>query len=195
MEMTDTYVNRQQEIIRASAALFDRVGYHGASMNMIAEAVNLGKPTLYHYFRSKSEILFAMHRELMSVLVDAHNARQQETSRPDELLRGLCYDTIKFIVEHPGYTRAFFEHYHDLDESQRSALSEHRKSYLNMVIELIRSGIKDGLFAECDVRNTALAFLGACNWTYQWMPSDRRLDVSAVAENLSRLFLSGLMRR
>lgn len=163
-------------------------------MQMIADAVNLGKPTLYHYFRSKSEILFAMHKELVAELLEAHNARAMKTSRPDDLLEGLCLDTITFITEHPGYVRAFFEHYHDLNEAQQKEVKEQRRNYLKMVTDIIQSGIDKKLFVKCDPRTAALGFLGMCNWTYQWLPKDKSTNVKAVATDLSKLFLKGIVK-
>jgi len=40
-------------------------------MQMLADEVGLGKPTLYHYFPSKNAILFAMHDAHMSALACA----------------------------------------------------------------------------------------------------------------------------
>lgn len=188
------HLDRQQQIIRASAELFDRVGYHGASMQMIADAVNLGKPTLYHYFRSKSEILFAMHKELVSELLESHRQRVAQSTQPASLLKGLCYDTLAFINNYPGYVRAFFEHYQDLDEPQQDTLRVQRRGYLKMVINIIRSGIDEGSFVECNPRIAALGFLGMCTWAYQWLPRDGSVDLQSTADELSRLILNGLAK-
>jgi len=48
---------RRAEIVEIAARLFDRHGYHSTSMDDIAEAVGLRKPSLYHYFKSKDQIL------------------------------------------------------------------------------------------------------------------------------------------
>lgn len=193
-DLSINHMDRQQQIIRASAALFDRVGYHGASMQMIADAVNLGKPTLYHYFRSKSEILFAMHKELVTELLESHRQRAAQTDHPDKLLQGLCYDTLAFIDNYPGYVRAFFEHYDDLDQPQQEAVRIQRRNYLKMVINIIRKGIDDGTFVECNPRTAALGFLGMCTWAYQWLPRNDSVNLQCVADDLSRLVLNGLMQ-
>src|SRR5262245_11407179 len=104
---TESHENRKSEIMDACAVLFDKVGYHGATMIMVAEAVGLGKPTLYHYFRSKSEILFAIHQDLISNLLASHAARKAQKLTPDALLTGMAMDIITFISERPGYVRAF----------------------------------------------------------------------------------------
>ena len=48
----------QREMILAHAAdLFARRGYPATSMNQLAEACGLSKPTLYHYYRDKYALL------------------------------------------------------------------------------------------------------------------------------------------
>lgn len=187
--------DRKSEIIQASAALFEKVGYHGASMQMVADAVNLGKPTLYHYFRSKTEILFAIHQNAIVNLLDSYAARAKDDVPPNVRLEGMCYDILTFISEHPGYTRAFFEHFDELEDEQKKEARAQRRRYLQLTIDVIRSGIKSGLFVKCDPRVAALAFLGMCNWTYKWFPTEEKLNVKKTAETLSGLFLKGLYKR
>src|ERR1700716_2738281 len=61
LKRSESFGDRRDQIIQASAELFEKVGYHGASMQMVADAVKLGKPTLYYYFKSKTDILYAVH--------------------------------------------------------------------------------------------------------------------------------------
>src|SRR5690554_5416202 len=103
-------VNRRDDIIRASADLFERVGYHKASMQMLADEVGLGKPTLYHYFKSKNEILHAIHEGTITQVMELHRKRLGKNLPPEELLRGVASDMLTFIKKYPGYIRAFFDH-------------------------------------------------------------------------------------
>ena len=84
-QTTEAHDEKRNEILGHCATLFDRVGYHKASMQMLADEVGLGKPTLYHYFSSKSAILFAMHDAHMSALL----AGLDEERGSDDPLRRL----------------------------------------------------------------------------------------------------------
>jgi len=48
---------REGEILTAAARIFREKGYHGTSVQDIAEAVGLLKGSLYHYIRSKEQLL------------------------------------------------------------------------------------------------------------------------------------------
>ena len=66
---------RRREVISQAAELFDRTGYHATSVAAVAEASGIRKPTLYHYFSGKDEILFWIHEEFIDLLIEKHRAR------------------------------------------------------------------------------------------------------------------------
>jgi AcrR family transcriptional regulator len=49
---------RKDEIIRAAAKRFSRHGFNKTTMEEIARDVRIGKPTIYHYFKSKDELFY-----------------------------------------------------------------------------------------------------------------------------------------
>jgi AcrR family transcriptional regulator len=49
---------RKEEIIRAAAKRFSRHGFGKTTLEEIARDVRIGKPTIYHYFKSKDELFY-----------------------------------------------------------------------------------------------------------------------------------------
>src|SRR6187399_2069011 len=60
--------DRRIEILKSAAAAFRRRGYHGASVDEIASALNMTKGNLYYYFKNKEEILFMCHDYALDVI-------------------------------------------------------------------------------------------------------------------------------
>jgi len=81
--------DRRIEILKSAAAAFRRRGYHGASVDEIASALEMTKGNLYYYFRNKEEILYACHDYSLDVLLALMLDVQAGTARPDEKLRRL----------------------------------------------------------------------------------------------------------
>jgi AcrR family transcriptional regulator len=50
---------RKEEIIRAAAKRFGRHGIGKTTLEEIARDVRIGKPTIYHYFKSKDELFYS----------------------------------------------------------------------------------------------------------------------------------------
>lgn len=173
---------RRAEIIRIAADLFDTQGYSKATMDDIAAAVGIGKPTLYHYFRSKSELLWFMHEELIDGLTENHEQRVADGLEPSELLRGVVVDFLTNIATRRGQCRAFFENHRELPDADLAVATEKREKYEQMIESVIRSGIKSGTFRKVDPKLYSRALYGMCNWAYQWYRPTGELSVDQIAD-------------
>ena len=70
--------DRRIEILKSAAAAFRRRGYHGASVDEIASALEMTKGNLYYYFRNKEEILYACHDYSLDMLLQLMREVQAE---------------------------------------------------------------------------------------------------------------------
>jgi AcrR family transcriptional regulator len=113
---------RRQEIVRTAADLFDRAGYSSTTMEDIAHAVGIAKPTLYHYFKSKDEILFWIHEEFIDLLINRHEQRLQALLDPNQLLLEVMADILELMETHRGHVRVFFEHHRELPILDRETI-------------------------------------------------------------------------
>jgi AcrR family transcriptional regulator len=165
----------RDEIVTQAAALFDERGYHQASMEDIAEAVGLRKPTLYHYFKSKSEILFWIHEEFIDLLITRHERRRRSSLGPEQMVLEIMADVLELMETHRGHVRVFFEHHRDLPEEQHAAIERKRLIYRQAVTDEIQRGIDEGVFRPVDAKFATLALFGMCNWAYQWYRADGEL--------------------
>jgi AcrR family transcriptional regulator len=62
---------REQQMLAAASTLFGNHGYHGVSMDQIAETVGVSKPMLYAYFDSKEGLCAACLRRAGSDAINA----------------------------------------------------------------------------------------------------------------------------
>ena len=99
--------------------LFDAQGHGNTSTEDVALAVSIAKPTLYHYFRSKEEILRSIHEEFIQLLTEKYLQRVSTGAEPEELALGAMKDILSLMVTHRGYVRVFFEHHRDVERFSR----------------------------------------------------------------------------
>jgi AcrR family transcriptional regulator len=57
---------KRTEIVRHAAEVFARTGYHETKMQEIATAADIGKGTIYEYFRTKEELFLAVYDAWMT---------------------------------------------------------------------------------------------------------------------------------
>jgi AcrR family transcriptional regulator len=65
-------------------------------MNEIAAAVGLSKPTLYHYFRSKEEILVRLYENVMDHTVSSAQVIAAAARSPIDALRELITYRVRY---------------------------------------------------------------------------------------------------
>lgn len=183
---------RRELIVATAAELFDDAGYTHVTMGDIATSVGLAKATLYHYFRSKDEILLAVHEEFIGLLISRHDARQGRGAAPESLLLEVMADVLGLMQTHRGHVRVFFEHHRELPEEARRELRAKRDRYERSVQELFVAAQRAGTFGDLDPRLSTLATFGMCNWAYQWYRSGGRYTPREVAEQFWTLLLRGV---
>lgn len=191
---TAAHDEKRQEIIMHCANLFEKVGYHKMTMQMLADEASLGKPTLYHYFSSKEDILFEMHQLHIDAMISSLSEVSEKSSDPGEALTHACAATLREVATHPGYVRAFMEHYGDLEGNHREQMRRRRQQYFDRICGVIKDGISSRKFRVSDPTIATLAFVGMCNWSYKWYaPKADTIPPERMAKLLCQVFLEGLV--
>ncbi|WBB93724.1 TetR/AcrR family transcriptional regulator [Verrucosispora sp. WMMC514] len=81
---------RQQQMLDSAVRIFSRRGYHGASMDEIAEVAGISKPMVYAYLGTKEELFVAcLHREGTRMMEAIAGAAAPDLPADERLWRGL----------------------------------------------------------------------------------------------------------
>ena len=183
---------RRQQIISLAAGLFEESGYASTTMDDIAREVGVAKPTLYHYFPSKDDILHAIHEEFIDLLMSRHEARSGTGLRPEQLLLEAMADILELMETHRGHVRVFFEHHRELPAEARGPIRVKRDRYEKIVEDLIGEGMEMGVLRQTDRHLATLATFGMCNWAYQWYRPGGPLRSREIAYQFWSYLIYGL---
>ena len=104
---------RREQILDVALEVFGRAGFHGASMNDVADAAGVTKPVLYQHFDSKRELYRALLEEVGSRLLsaiakataDAPDGRSQTQRGFQAYFRWVAEDHDEFKLLYGGGTR------------------------------------------------------------------------------------------
>jgi len=96
----------RRRILGASLRVFSRLGYDGASMDDIALELEATKGLVYHYFRSKQELLKAVLEE-HALLADIESLRRgiQAESSLHEALSAVALQSLRTMGKHRAFIR------------------------------------------------------------------------------------------
>ena len=98
---------RMQLILNAGARVFARHGYHRASMDLIAEEAELGKATLYYYYKNKDDLLLGILTEGIKDFFTQLEQSLQTNEDPIEQLKITIRESMLFFERHPDYFKLY----------------------------------------------------------------------------------------
>ena len=82
------------EILKSAAKAFRKLGYHGATVEEIASALQMKKGNLYYYLRNKEEILFACHQYSLDRLMQLQAEAEASGVARDDKRGGVNYAVV-----------------------------------------------------------------------------------------------------
>lgn len=185
---------KREAVLRTAVQLFLEQGYHRATLNEVAERLNITKPALYNYFRSKDEILFecwAMGLELVETSTAAINAAGGSGL---DKLRKMARAYGGLMATDFGASLVRFD-VRDLGARHRDIVLAGKKSIDRTFRGYISDGIADGSIKPCDAKLSAFAIAGALNWIGHWYQRDGTLSPDAVGEQFAAQLTEGLATR
>lgn len=189
-------MTRREELLAVATKLFAARGYHGTRMDDVADVVGLNKATVYHYYASKSLILFDIYQRaadntLAAVHDDpswtAREALYQYTVRLLTAIAGNPEGAAVYFQEQPYITEWF-------SEDQVAEIREKEAQVYEHVHGVIDRGIVSGEFHECDSHVLALGYIGMTLGSYRWLRPSGRRTAQEIAAEFSTALLRGLIR-
>ncbi len=185
---------KRDAVIRAAAREFNRKGYHNTSLDDIAAALEVTKPTVYYYVTSKEQLLFECFVAGVEEIRAAFREVRQLPMPARERLNAVLRHYGEAVASEFGWCMVRAE-----DQDLSPAMSRHVKSLKSEIDQgirrLLREGIQDGSIAPCDPKMTAFALAGALNWIAHWYREDQSLSGAQIAAAVVSFFEGGLRPR
>jgi len=190
----DQRSRKRQAVVRAAAVAFNERGFSTTSMDEVAAALGISKPTLYQYFKSKQEILYECH--LLAVQHGEAGVAEANVHDGPALEKLLVY-VRRFMMgffDDLGSCAVLLD-INSLTERNRKEIIRRRDGVSDGVEALISAGIRDGSIAPCDPKLAALFIFGVVNWMSVWYRSSGPKAPEDIANEFLRLFRSGFQRK
>jgi TetR/AcrR family transcriptional regulator len=200
----------RDKILDVAEALFARRGYAGVGLREIADAAGLGKSSLFHHFRSKTQIYGeVLDRVLQRIGVRVVPVLRSGISPVERLERAIA-TLVDSLAEHPSTSRlllrALFED-EEFGAETPAELAGAERTLAAMLADLsrlIEAGVAQGVFRAVSVPDTLQSLIGASVYHFASADVGERLTggplfaADAVARRrreLTELFRRGIVAR
>jgi AcrR family transcriptional regulator len=182
---------KRDAVLRTAVQLFLDQGYHRATLNEVADRLNITKPALYNYFRSKEEILFecwALGQEQVDEIISVIN-RSGDSGLGK--LRALVRAYAATMATDFGASMVRFNP-RDLTPANETKVRAAKRGIDRTFRRYITEGIADGSIKPCDPKMTAFAIAGSLNWIGHWYQRDGELTPEAIADEFATRLTEGV---
>ena len=155
---------RRELIMEAAQKLFEKKGFELTTVDEIAAEAELGKGTIYSYFKSKDEIYIAILEKGLEILKERMFRALENQGTAVETLYSL-YDTfIQYHRDRKGFIETLFVQVDDqiffrLGDLVRG-LKNKSSEWVEMVNRVLQMGIDSGEFVRFDVDKMAKTIIG-----------------------------------
>jgi AcrR family transcriptional regulator len=192
--MASTTSDRRTEILKSAAAAFRRRGYHGASVDEIASALNMTKGNLYYYFANKEEILFACHEYSLDKLLTLMDEVRADTATPEVKLRRLVLAFVHTILDDLHGTALTLDP-EALSPPLLKRVIAKRDQFDHGIRDIIQQGIDQGVFRPGDPKMIEFAMMGAVNWIAKWFDPAGAQSSDQIGDAFADYLVGGLLKK
>ena len=157
--------NRRQQLLDAAARRFREFGYDATSMRDIAGDVGMHAGSMYYHFRSKEELLVAVHEAGIRRITEAVEAAIEGEQEPWRRLEAFAAAHLGVLLDGGDYAQVVIRELPREPERVRRGLVRLRDDYESVVLRLIEAL---PLGPGVDRRAFRLMLMGALNWSQTW---------------------------
>lgn len=181
-----------REIFEHAMTLFEKQGFHRTSMNEIAEACGVTKPTLYYYFRNKSHLLETLYEQITKTFFDQVRVLSASALPADQRLRQLIEMQVTYNINSSRFLTIFWRERHELDDAARTQLAQLERGFEKMVQGIVDDGLADGSFKPCDGKVVTYSILSLLSTVHRWSKYVDK-QPGEIADQVASMALRGLV--
>lgn len=185
----------RDEILEAAAQIFSEKGFHAASMQDIAQAVNLQKASLYYHVTSKQEILLDLLDRALDLLIQIIEPVACSDLPPDQKVRRAIHDYLQAMLDNRDLAAVLLLEHRSLEPQYNARHIPRRDRFEHLWRDMLQQGIDQGAFCCADAALATRYLLGVLNWTITWYRPDGALDPENLSAQFAGLYLNGLLVR
>jgi AcrR family transcriptional regulator len=186
-----TYDDQRDTIRERAAALFAKRGYPSTSMNQVAEACNLSKAALYHYYPDKYSLLLSIADGHVSRLATLIQDERSLALKGEARLRHLIHRIVEEYAGAQDAHRVLTEDVKFLEPQDRERVLDKERQVVDGFAAAV-SEMRAGKPSTHLSKPLTMLLFGMINWMFTWMRPDGELDHAAMGPIVADLFLGGI---
>jgi AcrR family transcriptional regulator len=190
--------DKRPRLVEAASAVFAEKGYASTRVADIAKRAGVGKGTVYEYFSSKEELLFAVFESINATISFRMNDALDAGGSTEEKLQNLLSLGAEVISEQVDFQPVILDFWaasrgKEVEETYRRAVVASYNFFRKSVAEFIREGQKRSEFKESlDADAVATMVVATVDGLGIQLYFDRTIEPHRVTETFAGLLYDSL---
>ncbi|MGD6817749.1 TetR/AcrR family transcriptional regulator [Metabacillus sp. 84] len=186
-------IDRKRLIIDAATKSFTQFGYKATTMDLVAKQANVGKGTIYTFFKNKEELFDEIFTALLAEIKHAADeAIHPEFSFFENAHRAL-YSVLEYRKKHQLTIKIFQESTELGTPAVLEVVSRLEGMVIGYIKQRIQKAVEKGEISPCDPELTAFLMLKLyISLIFDWEKNHEPLTKEKIAELFELYFLKGL---
>lgn len=189
----DVAIDRKRSIIEAATKSFSAFGYKATTMDQVAKLANVGKGTIYTFFKNKEELFGEIISNLITEMKQvAENAIRSDVSFFENVHRAL-YSILEFRKEHQLMIKLIQEERDMGTKEVQEVMQQVDVEIVSVIQSYLKIAIDKGEISKCDPEITAFIMLRLyVSLIFDWEKNHEPLEKEKIAELFELYLLKGL---
>lgn len=188
-------VDRRRLIVEAATKSFSQFGFKATTMDQVAKIANVGKGTIYTFFKTKEELFDEITNSLIKEMKQAAEEAIFESLSFQENVHRALYRILEFRLEHQLTIKLFQEEKEIGTPAVMEVMNKMEQAILNYMKEKIVAAINKGEIRHCDPEITSFVMLKLyIALIFDWEKNHEPLAKERVAELLEQYIFEGLSK-
>ena len=189
------YDQKLEFILRTAAKIFAEKNYHSTTMRDISRATGVSLSGLYHYCKSKEELLFLIQDNCFGRVLERLEQRLSDDIDPIQQLRIFIENHLAFFAANMAEMKVLSHEADSLQGDLYAHVSGKKEKYTKLARKILAAvqqqrPKKD---RQIDLTVATYALFGMMNWIYNWYNPRGKLSVAELVDNLLGLYLDGFL--
>ncbi len=192
MNRFDKREHAKRTIGKAAAKVFNEKGFLETTIAEIAATARISKGGIFHYFPTKSEILYHILSEYMDVVLEGLEKDLKNIEGGSSRIRFIISHHIDLYDKNTAEAKLLLHEAQNLPSKKFKIIAEKEKQYFQIVVNTL-SDFLNGSPSKEKLTGITFTLFGMLNWIYSWYSPRGLLTPKELSEIIYAIFTKGVV--
>ena len=185
------------EILRAAEEVFTEKGFHGASIQDIAERAEFAVGTLYKFFPGKDDLYHTLFFEKVNEIDALVGEAMDKEGGPAGKLERLIEINLQIAEKYKSFFGLYLREMigrSSMSPATGPQMMKLRDQSIKRIGKVITAGINQGVLRKADPRAMTMVLMGMLRGSaFIWIEGRHKLTLDELTETVKKMFFEGAL--